>query len=201
MGAVASSFGVPNCLLLSGLVDTGNDVDTVYAAFRVQEGWMAVVSGGRGLVRVVSPLERKDDARRSVLKWYPHAVEDPGFLGDAVYALSRYFAGQEVHFDFELDWSSYSPFLRNVWTKTCAVRYGQVATYGELARRLGDPRAARAVGGALGRNPLSIVVPCHRVVRGAGPLGGNSAPGGISLKEKLLRLEGVCLDARGNVIF
>ncbi|GAB6166326.1 hypothetical protein JCM19992_23260 [Thermostilla marina] len=86
-----------------------------------------------------------------------------------------------------------TPFRRRVWEACRAIPFGRVRTYGELACRIGRPHAARAVGAALAANPLPLVVPCHRVIRGDGALGGFSAPGGIELKSWLLAFEKKCL--------
>jgi methylated-DNA-[protein]-cysteine S-methyltransferase len=171
-----------------------------YTIFEVKSGWIAVVSGEKGLKHVVSPVKRKEDARRLIAHHCPRAAEDSSCLESVVHALSRYFAGERVSFDFELDWRSYSRFAKEVWAASLAIPYGCVSTYGGLAERVGRPRAARAVGSALGMNPLPIIVPCHRVIKGDKTLGGYSAVGGPRLKEKLLRLEGVRFDGQGKVI-
>ena len=90
-------------------------------------------------------------------------------------------------FDLALDWSLWTPFARRVLRATQRIPYGQVATYGEVAERAGSPGGSRAAGNALGSNPMPIVVPCHRVVRAGGALGGYT--GGVERKELLLGLE------------
>ena len=82
-----------------------------------------------------------------------------------------------------------SPFQRRVLRAALRIPYGRVSTYGEIAAEIGNPRAARAVGRALGANPIPLVVPCHRVIAGSGALGGYSAAGGVRVKRKLLDLE------------
>lgn len=113
-------------------------------------------------------------------------VEDPSAAGTAVAQLEEYFAGARQEFDLALAPLG-TAFQREVWTALAAVAYGTTATYGELARRLGRPTASRAVGAATGRNPWSIVVPCHRLVGGKGALTGYA--GGLAAKEYLLDLE------------
>lgn len=112
-----------------------------------------------------------------------------GFLGTLRDQLDRYFAGDLRRFDLELD-ARGTPFQREVWAELQRIPFGRTASYGELGRRLGRPRASRAVGAANGANPLPIVVPCHRVVAASG-IGGFS--GGLERKLALLRLEGVLL--------
>jgi methylated-DNA-[protein]-cysteine S-methyltransferase len=102
--------------------------------------------------------------------------------------LREYFAGQRREFTVALDLSAAPPFHRRALEALMDVPFGQVTTYHDLALRLGAPRASRAVGQAMARNPIPIVVPCHRVLRGDGGLGGFG--GGLWMKEYLLRLEG-----------
>ncbi len=99
---------------------------------------------------------------------------------------SEYFAGQRRTFDFPIDLHG-TPFEMEVWTALQNIPYGSTVTYGELAAGLGKPGAARAIGSANGRNPIPIVVPCHRVIAAGGKLGGYG--GGLTLKRQLLDLE------------
>jgi epoxyqueuosine reductase len=112
----------------------------------------------------------------------------PARLGEAREQLEQYFAGERRDFDLPLDLRA-PEFQTAVLTELARVPYGAVATYGDLARRIGRPRAARAVGGALNRNPIPIVLPCHRVVGASGSLVGYA--GGLERKQTLLALEGV----------
>ena len=100
--------------------------------------------------------------------------------------LAAYFAGERLEFDLPLD-ACGTPFQRRVWQALTEIPYGGTSTYGEIARRLGRPRAARAVGGANHRNPLPVVVPCHRVIGAGGSLTGYA--GGLRIKRFLLELE------------
>ncbi|HNQ23906.1 MAG TPA: methylated-DNA--[protein]-cysteine S-methyltransferase [Phycisphaerae bacterium] len=104
--------------------------------------------------------------------------------------VKRYFAGKPVTFDGDVDWPTQSAFARHIVRACRKIPYGSTISYGELAQRSGYPGAARAVGNVMARNPLPLVVPCHRVVRADGSLGGFSGPGGVCLKERLLELEG-----------
>jgi len=117
---------------------------------------------------------------------------DQAPLAEAAGQLAEYATGQRAVFDLPLDLSLGTSFQQRVWQAARTIPYGQVVTYGELARMSGSPQAARAVGGALGSNPVPIVVPCHRVVAAKGALGGFSL--GLPLKRALLTLEGVRLD-------
>lgn len=117
------------------------------------------------------------------------AVHDPPRLEPVCRQIREYLAGARCHFDLPLDWGLIGGFARDVLqTLVRTVGYGQVVTYQELAERVGQPGAARAVGTAMGSNPIPIVVPCHRVVAADG-LGGYG--GGLETKRRLLELEGV----------
>ena len=105
--------------------------------------------------------------------------------------LERYFAGRQFTFDTRVDLSGLTPFQRKVLGETVKVPAGKYTTYSQLAARAGRPRAARAAGNALHDNPVAIIVPCHRVLRGDGSLGGYA--GGLDAKSWLLRHEGVLL--------
>lgn len=113
--------------------------------------------------------------------------------GAARRELEEYLAGRRTAFSVPVDLRHVTPFQRDVLQAARAVPRGQVATYAEIGRRIGRPRAARAVGQALGSNPVPIVVPCHRVLASDGSLGGYSGRGGIRTKLRLLRLEGAAL--------
>lgn len=114
----------------------------------------------------------------------------PAFVRDAVHAMQALLAGEAVSLDcVPLAWHRVGEFERRVYEATQRLAPGQTTTYGEMARALGDPAAARAVGVALGRNPWPLVVPCHRVLAAGGRLGGFSAPGGVATKERLLAIE------------
>jgi methylated-DNA-[protein]-cysteine S-methyltransferase len=114
--------------------------------------------------------------------WSP----DPGAFADAVDQLNAYFAGELTDFDIELDMRG-SEFQRRVWKALLTIPYGETRSYGEIAERIGAPGSARAVGWANGRNPIAIVVPCHRVIGANGSLTGYG--GGLDRKRALLELE------------
>jgi methylated-DNA-[protein]-cysteine S-methyltransferase len=105
--------------------------------------------------------------------------------------LQEYFGGQRNRFEVPLDFSGVSPFTRSVLSATNQVPFGHLSTYRDIAAQVGRPSAARAVGNALGRNPIPVIVPCHRIVRSDSSLGGYT--GDIEIKERLLSLEGVYL--------
>lgn len=120
--------------------------------------------------------------------------EYPNFLDDAFSQLEQYLSGKRNVFQLSVDLQVGSPFQREVWAACRKIPYGQTCTYGEMASRIGFPGAARAVGAALSKNPLPIVVPCHRVIGKNGKLTGFSC--GLEWKERLLRLEGALPEKR-----
>ena len=113
-----------------------------------------------------------------------------GFAADAAKRIRRYFAGDAVDLDdLPLDLGDVPPFARRVYAAARSVPRGETRTYGDVAIAIGSEGAARAVGGALGRNPIPLIVPCHRIVGSGGRIGGFSAPGGVSTKRRMLDLE------------
>jgi O-6-methylguanine DNA methyltransferase len=113
--------------------------------------------------------------------------EEPKRMTEAVSQLRDYFSGSRRGFDLPLDVRG-TVFQRSVWSQVIRIPYGAIATYGDIAQLVGKRKASRAVGAALGANPLPIVVPCHRVIGAGGSLTGFGA--GLDVKEALLRLEG-----------
>ncbi|HEX9992786.1 MAG TPA: methylated-DNA--[protein]-cysteine S-methyltransferase [Acidimicrobiales bacterium] len=162
-------------------------VDVAWATIDSPIGPMTAAATERGLVRITF-----GDAATSVpglLALSPRVVEAPARLDPVRRQLDEYFEGRRTSFDVPLDRALSSGFRLKVLRELERVRYGEVTTYRDLATRVGNPRASRAVGTAMATNPIPIVVPCHRVVRTGGHLGGYG--GGLPAKEWLLRLEGV----------
>jgi methylated-DNA-[protein]-cysteine S-methyltransferase len=132
-------------------------------------------------------LEGDDSALTRVGFGEPRAAQgDAAAVAAAAIQLEQYFAGERTDFDLDLELGG-TPFERRVWEEVRAIPYGQTATYAEIARRIGRPGACRAVGRANGRNPVAVIVPCHRVVGSDGSLTGYA--GGIEMKRALLDLE------------
>jgi methylated-DNA-[protein]-cysteine S-methyltransferase len=121
------------------------------------------------------------------LQGYRHSPKHP-VLQNAAEQLAQYFAAQRSDFDLPLDLSTGTPFQQNVWQALLNIPRGQTCSYQAVCLHIGKPTAMRAVGGAVGRNPLSIIVPCHRVLGSQGALTGYA--GGLARKTALLRLEG-----------
>ncbi|MFF9239411.1 methylated-DNA--[protein]-cysteine S-methyltransferase [Streptomyces sp. NPDC014801] len=158
-------------------------------------GPLLLAATGDGLVSVefhATDAVRERALERIAQRLGTEPVESPGspLLAEAIRQVEAYFAGARRDFALPLDWSLVSGFNRQVLRELAdGVPYGTVVGYGDLARRVGQPGAAQAVGIAMGSNPLPVVVPCHRVVESDGGIGGFG--GGLETKRKLLALEGV----------
>lgn len=125
-------------------------------------------------------------------------AEPPAMVREAAARIVRLLAGERIDLsEVPLDLGAGSELERKVWAAALRIPCGEVRTYGDIAREIGAPGAAQAVGAALGRNPVPIIVPCHRVVAGGGRSGGFSAPGGVSTKFRILRIEGAARRAEG----
>lgn len=157
-----------------------------FCIFGTDLGWAAVVYSETGLCRVLLP-----DEDEISLKGYLNI--EPGWVEvtecEAAIALQEYFRGVRKAFDLKLDWSWATPFQLKVLEQVALIPYGQTLSYGEVATLAGSPRAARAVGTALSRNSIPVVIPCHRVLGSDGRLGGFTSRHGISDKIALLALE------------
>ncbi len=148
--------------------------------------WVAL--GPRGVTAIAyrdEPDER--DLRRLVRVFGPGIVPDRRRLVPIARELDQYFEGRRTRFDVPFDLAGLTPFQQKVLRATARVRYGQLTTYATVARRAGNERASRAAGGAIGSNPIPIIVPCHRVIASDGSLGGYG--GGLDVKRRLLALE------------
>lgn len=163
--------------------------DVSYATADSPFGPLLLATTGRGLVRVAFPEEDADSVLEGLARRIsPRIVETPAPLDTVRRELEEYFAGSRQSFGLPLDWTLVGPFGRRVLGATAEIPYGGVLSYAEVAAEAGSPRGSRAAGNALGSNPMPIVVPCHRVLRTGGALGGYG--GGLERKRWLLELEG-----------
>lgn len=165
-------------------------------------GLVGVVWGNKeapALVRVVLPEDGKS-TESLIRQAFPAAASRSHVRIDEVcHNLREYDRGREVDFSFpEQETERWGEFYRRVWRETARIPKGKVKTYGQLAVEIAARGAARAVGTALGKNPFPLIIPCHRVIRVNGELGGFSG-GGITVKKRLLEREGVLIDHRGRV--
>jgi methylated-DNA-[protein]-cysteine S-methyltransferase len=174
------------CQVLTGFRSMMSTMTAGIAAFDTELGTCAVrwTEEGIASVRLPSP-------RTSGLPRVDAGVVAPAPVRKAIDAIRRLLAGESVDLGFvALDDREVDAFRREVYAATRAIPPGSTATYGEIARAIGRPDAARDVGAALARNPTPIIVPCHRVLGANGKLTGFSAPGGLDTKRRMLALEG-----------
>ena len=165
-----------------GLIDVGFDVvDSPI-------GDLLVAASDRGLAAISFDSEPQDSLERLARIAGPRVLRSSRSVDGARRELDQYFEGRRRTFDLSLDLRALPPFTLSVLDQLARVPYGETTTYGALARRVGHPRAARAVGTVMNRNRIPIVLPCHRVVGATGSLTGYA--GGLDVKEKLLELEG-----------
>jgi methylated-DNA-[protein]-cysteine S-methyltransferase len=156
---------------------------------------LLVARTDRGLVRLAFPEESADAVLEGVARRLsPRILHAPAQLDPIRRELEEYFAGRRRSFETDLDWSLIGPFGRRVLSITAAIPYGGVSSYARVAGEAGSPRGSRAAGNALGSNPIPIVIPCHRVLRSGGALGGYG--GGLERKRYLLELEGALQGGR-----
>jgi len=159
------------------------------AAMRKVEGWgwIGVGTTEKGVARIVLPKTSKKSVEKALRDFHNGVNQD--LAENCLQAISRYLNGEPVAFEqIPIDWDFVPPIHRRILLTLCrTVPLGQTTTYGELAKRCRMPKGARLVGQAMAKNPVPILVPCHRVIRSDGSLGGFS--GGITLKKKLLDLE------------
>jgi methylated-DNA-[protein]-cysteine S-methyltransferase len=165
-------------------------LDVAYTTTDSPFGRLLLARTPRGLVRVGLPNQDSDELLSDLaLRVSPRVMEAPQQLDEARRELDLYFEGRLDSFDLPLDWQLSEGFRLRVLHAIAAIPYGETRTYTEMATRAGNDRAVRAAGTACGRNPLPLVVPCHRVLRSGGALGGYG--GGLAMKQGLLELEGV----------
>jgi methylated-DNA-[protein]-cysteine S-methyltransferase len=168
-----------------------------FSLFDTAIGRCAMAWSNRGVTSVWLPERTADQTRAGVNRRFPHALESspPPFVAHAIESIVALLEGEARDLtDIPLDFDDGVPeFHRRVYDVTRTIKPGMTLSYGEIAVRLGEPDAARAVGQALGRNPIPIIVPCHRVLAADGGTGGFSAPGRTATKLQLLAIEGARL--------
>ena len=160
-----------------------------FAAFKTSLGWIGVALTPRGILRLSYPAAHMGRALDAVA-WRDggEPADDDARVARLARELEDFFQGRPVEFSVPPDLSAGTPFQRRVWAALLKIPRGETRTYQWIARRLGKPQGARAVGAAVGANPIPLVVPCHRVVGSDGSLCGFA--GGLALKRRLLAMEG-----------
>ena len=165
-------------------------LDVAYCMVDSPLGPLLAVGTENGLVMLAYTDDGIDDRlARVAAAVSPRILEAPARLDPARRELDEYFAGRRRAFDLPIDWTLVRGYARAVLESTAAIPYGEARSYGEISAEAGNPRGARATGNALGSNPIPIVIPCHRVLRSGGKLGGYT--GGTERKTFLLDLESI----------
>ena len=154
-------------------------------------GPLLVAATDRGLARIFFDPEPEHHLDRLAKTFGPRVLRSASTVDAAHRQLDEYFEGTRSSFALDVDLRGSAPFAQQVLDELARVPYGHTTTYGTLAAKVGAPRAARAVGTVMNRNPIPIVLPCHRVIGSNGSLTGYG--GGLDVKEQLLRLEGALL--------
>ncbi len=168
-------------------------LDVAYATVDSPFGPLLVATTPRGLVRVNLPVQDPEETLEDLAaRISPRVLEAPAQLDEVRRQLDRYFEGRLREFDLPLDWRLSKGFRLRALRAIDRIPYGRTRSYTQIAASAGNERAVRAAGTACGANPIPIVVPCHRVLRSSGGLGGYG--GGLPMKEALLEMEGVLDD-------
>ena len=165
--------------------------------FETVAGFCGIAWNEKGISGFRLPGDSAEATERHLLRRLPDAVQatPPPFVLQVIAAVKRYFAGEIIDFsEVPVDLDGQENFFRQVYTELRRVGWGNTTTYGTLAKALGaGPEAARDVGQAMAKNPVPLIIPCHRVLAAGGKVGGFSAPGGSVAKARMLELEGVSL--------
>lgn len=160
---------------------------------RTRVGPLFVAVNDRGLVALDFGLSEQEFVARVAHRMRATLIRSDDAVAEAMKQVKEYLEGQRTKFDLPLDMSALSEFQRRVLTIALKIPRGQYLTYGDVAKAIGKPQASRAVGQALGHNPVPIVIPCHRVLGSDGSLHGYSGGGGLQTKAWLLQLEGASI--------
>lgn len=165
-----------------------------YALFETEIGTCGIVWRTGEAPVIVSfsfPQATEAETERRIAREGTKAAEVPLVIQEVIEKSRRHLARdlQDFH-DAPIDWDRFEPFARSVYRAALDIPTGETRTYGQLAKTIEEPKAAQAVGQALGSNPIPLIIPCHRILAAGGKMGGFSAPGGLQTKEQLLLIEG-----------
>jgi methylated-DNA-[protein]-cysteine S-methyltransferase len=169
-----------------------------YFIFETAGGYCGIAWNDAGITRFQLPTKSAKATERMLLRRTAGAKpsEPTPEIAEAVATVRAYFEGEETDFSrFRLDLGEQEPFFERVYAAARRIAWGHTTTYGALANELGaGPEAARDIGQAMAKNPVALMIPCHRILAAGGKIGGFSAPGGASAKIRMLALEGVNLN-------
>jgi len=153
-------------------------------------GFIGLVLSEQGIARLILPRSTAAEARAALRAEYSGLkMLDAAQLPEYADALRRYARGEAESFNFSFDLRGLTEFQQAALRAAYAIPYGETRTYKQLAEAVGRPKAARAIGGAMAKNPIPLMIPCHRVIAVNGSLTGYSGPGGLDTKRRLLQLE------------
>jgi len=173
-----------------------------YHVFETAHGFTAIAWNGEGITALRLPDAAPHAAENALLRRLPDAIpaDPPSAVAQVITAAKRYFAGEAIDFrEVPVELGAQEPFFARVYAHIRQLGWGETTTYGAVAKALGaGPEMARAVGQAMARNPVPLIVPCHRVLAAGGKIGGFSAPGGSNAKIRMLALEGVTPETEGK---
>jgi methylated-DNA-[protein]-cysteine S-methyltransferase len=163
---------------------------TKYCTFETKWGYVLIAWNQHGICYLSLPGRKDKDRKNKIKDKFPGAKKgDPSEIRETIKLVKKYFAGEKVIFKEKLDWSWATPFQKKALKELLKIPYGNTISYGELAKKAGSPKAARAVGTANAGNMIPLIIPCHRVIRSDGAFGGFSGPGGVRQKKRMLEME------------
>jgi methylated-DNA-[protein]-cysteine S-methyltransferase len=176
-------------------------VVTSCSIYETAAGFGVLAANEAGLVAHHLPFgaATRADALELIATTHPHSVLGGSVAANGAELMTGYFAGERPIFELPLVLDGFTPFQKEVYRVVAQIPYGKALTYAEVAAACGAPRGARAIGGAMAKNPLPILIPCHRVVGASGVMTGFTAPGGIDSKRELLLMEGCVFNAKGGL--
>ncbi|MFC1780749.1 methylated-DNA--[protein]-cysteine S-methyltransferase [Planctomycetota bacterium] len=165
-----------------------------YVIFKTKWGHFTMAGDDLGLCRTILPVENPDISKSLLLRDFPQVRFDRNLFENLQIQIADYFEGTREIFspDIRLNLDGLSVFNRKVLTTCRQIKFGQILSYSQLSEKIGSPNSGRAVGNALAKNTLPLIIPCHRVIRSDGKLGGFTGPGGTVLKKRLLQHEKGC---------
>jgi methylated-DNA-[protein]-cysteine S-methyltransferase len=168
-----------------------------YTIFKTKWGYFGLAANGKGLFRTVLPCPTLKITKKYLVAGLDNPKFEKNLLKPLQNKIIAYFEGKPVNFNEPLDLANHPAFTKKVLAACKKIPSGKTITYSQLAAMIGKPNASRAVGNALAKNPIPLIVPCHRVIRRDGSIGRFSAPGGVPLKKRLIALESRCLSGNG----
>ncbi len=165
--------------------------DTTYTIFRTNWGYFGLMGTPEAITRTFLPVSSRSKAKQMLLAHRPHARYDSGLFIALQESIRAYFGGERTDFaSVPVDLSDFSAFTGKVLSACGTIGYGHTASYAQLAQLAHAPKAVRAAGSVMAKNPIPLIIPCHRIIRSDGSIGNFSASGGQNLKKRLLDLEG-----------